>query len=353
MKKRADGRWAKKKVIGGKSVWFYSTKATEKQAVKDIENQMIEYQQKLEFDTHNFKALADQAIERQSFGIGHSTLQGYIYALKRLSCFYDYNIEDITCDMVQDRLDCMARKEKYSFSAVNKTKITFGIILDYATGVKQLPINNYKKLLKVPKAAKKGKVTSPPDEVRNIIIQNADKVEFGMWAMIFICAGLRRGELAGLQKKKINFAKNEIMIDQSVEFISNQPHLKDTPKTEASIDSVPILPILKPHLVKLCEGLEPDDFIFGGKKPLTVSAIRRRWEKYCKTIGHDFKGHQLRHAFAKILHESNVDPKTAQRLLRHANFQTTMDIYTDFSETLTNEALNNINTFVSKAGENS
>ena len=36
MKRRADGRWQKKKVIDGKTVFFFSTAETEKQAIKDI-----------------------------------------------------------------------------------------------------------------------------------------------------------------------------------------------------------------------------------------------------------------------------------------------------------------------------
>lgn len=345
MKKRADGRWQKKKVIDGKTVFFFSTAETEKQAIKDFENQILNYHEKTHYVSHNFKALAEKAIERQSEGVGYKTAEGYYTALKHFKRFENYNIENITFEMVQDVLDYMAKKEKYSYSSVHKAKITFGIILDYAIGYERLPITNFKKLLKVPKDAKKGKVSSPPDLIRKTIIENAETVEFGMWAMCLLCLGLRRGELAGLQRKKIDFEKNLIMIDESVEFISNQPHLKQSPKTEASIDSVPILSVLRPYLEKLCKDLQPDDFLFGKEKPLTITQIRKRWDKYCTAIGYRFNGHQLRHAYAKMIYEARIDAKTAQRLLRHADISTTMNIYTDFSESLTAEAVSKLNDF--------
>ena len=41
--RRNDGRWCKTKTINGKKMYFYSTEPTEKKALRDIENQMIEY----------------------------------------------------------------------------------------------------------------------------------------------------------------------------------------------------------------------------------------------------------------------------------------------------------------------
>jgi site-specific recombinase XerD len=59
--------------------------------------------------------------------------------------------------------------------------------------------------------------------------------------------------------------------------------------------------------------------------------------------------HQLRHAYASyILYDSNIDVKTAQKLLGHADMSTTMDIYTHVTETRRNEGFEQINNYVSK-----
>ena len=345
MKRRPDGRWQKIKTINGKKVAFYSTADTEKKAIKDIENQMLAYSQKEEYNKHNFKALADQMIEHQSENITYNTLQSYTYSLKYLEPLFDYNIEEIKPSKVQALIDDMVNKKKYSFSAVSKAKIVFGLVMDYAIVHEELPINNFSKSIKVPKNASKGKVSSPPKEVTSLIIENADKVEFGMWPFVFLCTGLRRGEQAALKRKNINFEKNEIYIDDAVEFIVNQPNLKGKPKSDASIDTVPILDILKPKLQELCKDLEPEEFVFGKTKPLTKTQIDKGLKKYCKTIGYSFTGHQLRHAYAKLLYKAGVDVKTMQRLLRHADFKTTMNIYTEFSNEVTNNSVTKINEY--------
>lgn len=346
MKKRADGRWAKKKTIDGEVIFFYSTADTEKQALRDIEKQMIEYSQRNRVKKHNFKSLAEKMLEFQSTGITYNTMQSYTYSLKHLESLYDYDIEEITPSMVQKLLDDMATKQCYSFSSVSKAKIVFGLVLDYAIVHENLQINNFTRSLKIPKNAHKGKVTAPPDFIRKVIIDNAEKVDFGMWPMIFLCTGLRRGEQAALRKKDVDFENNEIYVKDAVEFIVNQPHLKGKPKTDASIDTVPILSVLKGPLERLCEKLKPDDFIFGKEKPLTKTQIDKRLKKYCQTIGHDFNGHQLRHAFAKMIYEAGVDVKTAQRLLRHADFKTTMNIYTEFSKEMTDKSVDKLNNFL-------
>lgn len=345
MKRRPDGRWQKIKTINGKKVAFYSTADTEKKAIKDIENQMLAYSQKQEYNKHNFKALADQMLEHQSENITYNTLQSYTYSLKYLEPLFDHNIEEIKPSKVQALIDDMVNKKKYSFSAVSKAKIVFGLVMDYAIVHEELPINNFSKSIKVPKNASKGKVTSPPKEVTSLIIENADKVEFGMWPFVFLCTGLRRGEQAALKRKNIDFEKNEIYIDDAVEFIVNQPNLKGKPKSDASIDSVPILDILKPKLQELCKDLEPEEFVFGKTKPLTKTQIDKGLKKYCKTIGYSFTGHQLRHAYAKLLYKAGVDVKTMQRLLRHADFKTTMNIYTEFSNEVTNNSVTKINEY--------
>jgi integrase len=345
MKKRADGRWQKKKVIDGKTVFFFSTAETEKQAIKDFENQMLAYSEANHKSSHNFKLLAEKALDQQAQTITYNTLQSYTYSMKYLEPFYDKNIEDIKPIMVQKLIDDMVLKKHYSFSAVSKAKIFFGIVLDYAIVNENLPLNNFARSIKIPKSAVKGKVKSPPSSLRAVIIDSAEKVEFGMWAMILLCTGLRRGELLALRKRDINFLTNEIFVNDAVEFIVNQPNLKGKPKTESSQNSIPILGLLKPSLERLCENLQPDEFLFGKEKPLTKTQIDKRWKKYCTAIGYNFNAHQLRHEFAKIIYEAGIDVKTAQRLLRHADFTTTMNIYTDFSETLTAEAVNKLNNF--------
>lgn len=44
-----------------------------------------------------------------------------------------------------------------------------------------------------------------------------------------------------------------------------------------------------------------------------------------------FTAHQMWHSYATMLYDANVDVKTAQKLLWHADFSVTMKIYTHLS----------------------
>ena len=348
MKRRPDGRWQKVKTIDGTKVTFYSSAQTEKQALKEIEQKMLEYSKEQHCSKHNFKMIAEKMLQFQSLSISYNTIECYTHSLKHLECFNAFNIEDITPEMVQKVLDDMSKKHNYSFSAVSKTKVVFGLILNYAIVHHNLPLINFTRSLKIPKSTKKGKVTAPPDFVSGLIIKNADKVEFGMWPMMFLCTGLRRGEQAALQRKHIDFENGIIDVKNAVEFIVNQPHVKGTLKNDASVDTVPIIEILKPYLENMCKDLSPNDYLFGKNKPLTKTQIDKRLKKYCEEIGCKFTGHQLRHAYAKMIYNAGIDPKTAQRLLRHANITTTMNIYTDFSDEMTDKSVGLLNNFTQK-----
>lgn len=344
--RRKDGRAMQTFVIEGlsKPKSFYSSEPNDKKAEKDILNQRIAFEKGLHYEKHNFFCLAQKMLEERETSVGFKAMECYNTSLKHLKRFYDMDIEEITPAAVQGLLEDLGRK-LYSYSTVHKVRTTFGMVLAY--GIYQgLPLVDYRRVLKVPKTAKKGKRKSPDDLIIDTIVENATKVEFGMWAMCMLCTGYRRGELAAIQKKVIDFEDNTIYFLHSIEFVHNQPRLKETAKSESGELDVPILSLLKPLLFDMVKDMAPDDFIFGGAKPLTETQLKKRWAKYCNAIGHKFTMHQLRHAYAKLLYKAGIDPKTAQRLLRHADIQTTMNIYTEFDEEVTQDSIKKANEYM-------
>lgn len=343
MNKRPDGRWQKAVTINGKRKFFYSYANTEKQAEKDIEAQMLSFNIKLHKEKHNFKELAEQMLDDKTRDISETTLACYKYALKRADKLWEYDIEQITPKMIQTLLKEMAQK-KYSQSAIQKTKVIIGLVIDYAI-IQGVDINNFMPSVKSPRTPR-ARVSAPEDKVI-AKIKNASQCEFGDFAAMLLYTGMRRGELVALQRKDVDLNNGIIHITKSVEYIVNTPHLKDMPKTQNSIRDIPILNDLKPIITKLCKGIAPDDFLFGGKKPYTVTMVNKRWRKYAALIGYpDLHMHQLRHAYAWILFRSGVAAKTAQGLLGHADIKTTMNIYTDFSDDVVTKSMANVNAYL-------
>lgn len=351
--RRKDGRAMQTFRIKGlsKPKTFYSSELNDKKAEKDILNQRIAFEKKIHTNNHNFLKLAERMLEETEKSVGFKSMESYQTALKHLECFYDMDIEEITPMAVQGLLEDLGRKQ-YSYSSVHKVKTTFGKVLAFGI-YNGLQLVDYRRVLKVPKTAKKNKKNrkSPDDFIIDTIVENATRVEFGMWAMCILCTGYRRGELDAIQRKAIDFEINTIHFLNSVEFIHNQPRLKPTGKSNSSELDVPILDILKPLLWDMVKDMPPDAFIFGGDKPLTETQLKKRWGKYCKAIGHKFDMHELRHAYAKLLYKAGVDVKTAQRLLRHADIQTTMNIYTEFDQEVTQAAIQKANDYMNSRFE--
>jgi integrase len=339
--------YAHKFYIGGERKIFYSTEKNKTSAWVDICNQKAEAEKNIHQQKNNFKLLAERMLEQQEKIVGYNSTESYKYSVKYLSPFFDMDIQDIKPIDVQRLLDDMA-KQQYSYSAVSKAKVVFGLTLKYAILYENLPLNNFMSVIKVPKNTLKGRIKSPDDEVIEAIIKNAYTTKFGLWAVSLLCTGIRRGELNALQRKDVDFKNMQISILNTVIFEVNQPKVKPVPKTESGIRKQPILDIYLPYLKTICEGLAPDDFLFGGKKPLTKTAIDKRWKVYKKEVGYDFNGHQLRHAYALLLYRAGYDPKTMQHLLGHANFSTTMNIYTEFSKEVEQAKLKDLNDYMSK-----
>ena len=166
---------------------------------------------------------------------------------------------------------------------------------------------------------------------------------------MLLYTGLRRGEILALQWSDVDFEKRTISVTKSVSFAAtgNQPEIKST-KTEAGEREVILLDRLALRLYAR-QG-KPDEYIFGGSKPMTQSVFTRSWRNYCLDTGlwhwkevtrqkgrkketvqvkePSVTPHQLRHAFATMCFEMGVAPKDAQQLLGHSKIEVTMDTYT-------------------------
>ena len=241
MKQRPDGRWQKKITLPNGSVkFFYSSLDTEIKAKRDIERQILEYNISLDIkkrSAHNFKIIADEMLENQSKIVSYATFQSYKYSIEHMSSLFSLDIENITPIMVQNIINEMG-KQQYSKSAMSKFKTTIGLILKHAI-LLGYNVSNFSTSLKITKTTSE-KVLAPDDIVIETITQNANKTEFGLWALTLLCTGLRPGEVNALTLSDIDFSKKTIQITHAVEFIENQPHVKPAPKTENGFRLVPI-----------------------------------------------------------------------------------------------------------------
>jgi len=145
--------------------------------------------------------------------------------------------------------------------------------------------------------------------------------------------GLRRGEVIALRWRDIDFESCQADVRRSI-----WRNVEGDAKTEVSRKPVPLPPFVVEELKQWREASlykSEDDFIFpsirmNGTQAISPDSILK-WEirpalkriGVTKQVGY----HTFRHTLATLLGSLNVNIKTTQELLRHANPNITMRIY--------------------------
>lgn len=235
--------------------------------------------------------------------------------------FGEKQLNEITPKDVQRYLNQLSM----SYKSTLTRKGLISQIYDYAIVDLDMDIKNPCERVKVDTRLPRSTRSALTDE-ELAEIRKTTKDEF-ILAPLILYTGMRCGEALALQFKDINYKDKTITISKSIYHQGNQPHLTTT-KTKAGNRVVPLLPQLEALLPKG----KATHFCIGGEEPITKSALAKRWEKWERTHGVHFDRHTIRHTYASILYESGIDVKSAQKLLGHANFQTTMDVYTHLSD---------------------
>lgn len=346
MAKRKDGYYEKKKtyIINGEKVvkHFYYTDAFDLvEKIKAFENAAAEAEKVY------FKRVAEEWQDEHFAAVEGGTRISYTPAYNRaVEAFGAQEIKDIQPLDIKRMLERLA-KQKYSAQTVRVQRIVLNLIFKYAVLNSYTDINPVS-AVSVPRSLPKAKRELPDESDIQTVMESAD-CTFGMFAYLILFTGCRRGEALALQWRDIDFQNKVIHIYKSVNYSGdnqNVPVLSMHPKTDAGIRDVAMLACVEERLSVMAKGKPDTDFLFGGDKPLTKSAFRRKWQAYQKETGIDFTPHQLRHAYATLLYDAGIDEKVAQGLMGHSTIALTRDIYTHVRQSRLDSAASSLNQYV-------
>ena len=287
---------------------------------KDLMLKIAMYKDNAINHTESFRTIADMWEEQKQEKISRGTWRSYAAPLKDVvNRFGDMEMDKISPRDIQKWLNSL----NLSYKSTLTRKGIISMIYDYAMVELDMDIKNPCDRVKVDTRLPRGhRDALTPEEIQ--AIKDTTKDEF-LLAPLILYTGARVGEAMAITYKDIDYKKKVIHITKSVDHIGNRPIISTT-KTVNGIRDVPLLPQLEALIPK------GKGYVVSGAEPLTKSALAKRWAKWEKEHGVKFDRHSIRHTYASILYESGIDVKAAQKLLGHANFQPTMDIYTHLSD---------------------
>jgi len=156
---------------------------------------------------------------------------------------------------------------------------------------------------------------------------------FKTMVLLQLCLGLRVSELLALQWNDVDWIGSKLNVEHG---IVNQ-HL-DTVKTEGSRRAM----TLDPHLISVLQGWKqitefqcPENWIFAspvklGRLPFSYTGYQRILRNAAAAAGIGKLGtHSMRHTYRSWLDAVGTAITVQQKLMRHSDIQTTLNIYGD------------------------
>lgn len=328
MKPRKDGRYCKKVTLSdGTQKYFYSNAKNEKTATADFNKQILEYEKEI-ISKNSFKSVAEKWAEESFDKLELNTLRQYKPGLRDCIAYFENKyIQDITPTDVKNFV-AMFEKKGFARKTIKGRLLVLNLIMKSAL-IEQLIIINPCQFIKISIDKQREKRQAIKQTEIEIIKNNAD-LEYGFFALFLLYTGVRRGEALALTPKDIDFNKNTIRVSKTVEFVGNKPQIKNHPKTNAGFRTIPLPDFLMPELIKR----KNNNYIFQNSEGNLEGNTQcsRKWDRYIKASGICATPHQLRHTYATMLFDADIDVKTAQTWLGHTDIKTTLDIYTHLSQ---------------------
>lgn len=327
---RADGLHETIRVINGKRVAFRGRTDAE------VERKMLEYHEQLS-RMPLFREVSEAWEDDHLPHLAYNTARNY-KAQNRIVTdhFGDRPIDKITPADVQAFISSHRTQAR---KTVTNRLLTLNLIFNFAILRGYISVNPCA-AVRIPRGLSAKHRRAPTEEETKIVKLYGTEPD-GLMPLVILCTGCRKGEAMALLDTDIDRKAKTITITKSVYFENNKPMLKP-PKSDAGNRVMPVPDFLLALLPKTRKGapLFPDEN--GGY--MDSGRFERMWNRWRKMTGLDLTAHQLRHGYATILHEANIDAKDAQSFLGHAQLSTTMDIYTEIRKARRDQTADKIST---------
>lgn len=159
-----------------------------------------------------------------------------------------------------------------------------------------------------------------------------------------VMTGLRRGEICGLKWQDISFEENKLQVKRSVSVKKGGSVSIGETKTETGVRSI----LMPPSVADVLQNRKQTaitEWVFPNfmhpEQPISPATAYRKLKIILKHAGLPLiRFHDLRHTFATHATHGGVDPKTLAGILGHTNASFTLDTYTHVTSDMQKAASN-------------
>lgn len=202
-----------------------------------------------------------------------------------------------------------------------------------------------------PKKSREMQVLTP-EEMQRFLIQAKYEGYFEM-LLLELTTGMRRGELLALQWDDLNFQTGELHICRQVYHVKGSMQITE-PKTKGSIRTI-ILPKVILNVLAEYEKTVNSRWIFPSPMiedmPRNPQSVYKKVKAILQRAGcKNIRFHDLRHTFATTALANGMDVKTLSSIIGHVSSQTTLDIYLHSTLEMQRQAARKIDSGIARNG---
>ena len=252
----------------------------------------------------------------------------------------NYYLNELNHKVIQDfllELSKNGRKDNTGGLAEKTIKdITIIIKGSIKKGINEDKIKHIELTFNYPKDNKENKLyvltKREQNKITNYVLENINSRNIGL--LISLYSGIRIGELCALRWEDVDFKKNCLTINKTIQRVYIKDKDKNiskiiitTPKTKNANREIPINKDFL-EILKKVKSEKKNYILTGNEKYIEPRTYRKYFNKILDELKiKHFNFHSLRHTFATNCISLGVDYKTVSELLGHANVNITLNLY--------------------------
>ncbi len=200
-------------------------------------------------------------------------------------------------------------------------------------------------LVEPPTAKRKIPTTWSLEEVKRFTASVKGSRFYGIY-ILGIAAGMRIGELLGLQVQDVSLERGTIQVSHAIQALIGKGLVLTEPKTQLSRRRITVPRFALDVLALQIEGKQPNEFVFATRNatPFSPRNVVRDFKSALREAGlPNIRFHDLRHTCATLHLLAGTHPKAVQEILGHSSIMLTLATYSHVLPTVHGEAAARMN----------